>query len=337
MAAELRDIPFALSLGGFTFMLVVMWGSPFVEILHRLKWGKQIRAELTQHKEKAGTPTSGGILILIPAIVLTLGLNIASLVREGLSGQSILIPLFVLGTFAILGFYDDAEGILGTTPIGEGISARAKFMGQLTLAGVAVLVMSFGETQFANGVLLPLIPTEIAIPRIIWIPIGIFIIVGVSNAVNLTDGMDGLAGIITATAFAAYGIIASLQGQSFLVQFCFILVGACFGFLWYNAKPAQMFMGDVGSLSLGATLGTVALMTGQWFVLPLIAIVPVMETLSVMIQVSYFKYTNGQRIFRMAPIHHHFERGGWSETQVVQRFWLVGILAAMVGVALVLL
>jgi phospho-N-acetylmuramoyl-pentapeptide-transferase len=158
-----------------------------------------------------------------------------------------------------------------------------------------------------------------------------------SNAVNLSDGLDGLAGIIVATAFAAYGIIAALQGQSFLVQFAFIVVGACFGFLWYNAKPAQMFMGDVGSLSLGAALGVLALMTGQWLLLPFLAIIPVTTSLSVMIQVSYFKYSGGQRIFRMTPLHHHYELGGWSETQIVQRFWLVAILSAMIGIALVLL
>ena len=132
-------------------------------------------------------------------------------------------------------------------------------------------------------------------------------------------------------------MIAHLQGQTFLVQFCFIMVGACFGFLWYNAHPAQLFMGDVGSLALGAALGTVALMTGQWLLLPLIAAIPVVEVLSVVLQVTYFRLTNGHRLFRMTPLHHHFELGGWSETQVVQRFWLVGILTAMLGVSLALL
>jgi phospho-N-acetylmuramoyl-pentapeptide-transferase len=128
-----------------------------------------------------------------------------------------------------------------------------------------------------------------------------------------------------------------LQGQTFLVQFCFIMVGACFGFLWYNAHPAEMFMGDVGSLALGAALGTVALMTGQWLLLPIVAVIPVAEVTSVIIQISYFRLTHGQRFFRMTPIHHHFELLGWSETQVVQRFWLVGILSSMLGVALALL
>jgi len=164
-----------------------------------------------------------------------------------------------------------------------------------------------------------------------------FIIVGTSNAVNFTDGLDGLAGIISASAFAAYGVIAYLQGQIFLVQMCFILVGACFAFLWYNAHPAQLFMGDTGSLALGATLGTVAIMTGQWLLLPLIAIVPVAEMMSVILQVTYFRLTRGQRLFRMSPLHHHFELGGWSETQIVQRFWLVGLLSAMAGIALALI
>jgi phospho-N-acetylmuramoyl-pentapeptide-transferase len=338
------DIPFSLSLGAFTFLLVALWGAPFVEILRRLRVGKQIREGLPgEHEKKRGTPTMGGILILIPVLGITLGLNIASLIREGLTGQSILIPLAVLLGFGILGAYDDWEGIQTSRGnIGEGISARAKFLAQLFLAGAVVVIMSQTEVQFANAVLIPLFPSEIAIHPVIWIVAGTLIIVGFSNALNLTDGLDGLAGIITASAFVAYGLIAALQGQIFLTQFCFIMVGACFGFLWYNAHPAQLFMGDTGSLALGAALGTVALMTGQWLLLPLIAIIPVAETLSVIIQVSYFKWTGGRRVFRKSPLHHHFEEGGWSgvrwsETQIVQRFWLVGILTAMVGVALALL
>lgn len=338
MPGELRELPFALSLGGFTFLLVAMWGGPFVEILHRLRWGKKIRQELSElHQQKAGTPTSGGILILIPTIAITLGLNLVGLVREGLTGQSILIPLIVLVGFGLLGFYDDWEGIRGSAPIGQGISARTKFLAQLLLAGIVAGVMSVTEVQFSNNLFIPLVPESIPLSPLLWIPIAMFIIVGTSNAVNLTDGMDGLAGLITSTAFVAYGLIASLQGQVFLVQFCFIMVGASFGFLWYNAKPAQMFMGDVGSLALGAALGTVAMMTGQWLLLPFIALIPVAEVLSVLLQVGYFRLSEGQRIFRKAPLHHHFEEGDWSETQVVQRFWLVGILSAMVGVALVLL
>jgi phospho-N-acetylmuramoyl-pentapeptide-transferase len=167
-----------------------------------------------------------------------------------------------------------------------------------------------------------------------YIPLAAFIIVAMSNAINLTDGLDGLAGLISATAFATYGGIAILQGQVFVARFCFTLVGALFGFLWFNVHPAQLFMGDTGSLALGATLGVVALMTGQWILLPLIAVIPISVTISSMLQVAYFRLTGGRRLFKMAPLHHHFELSGWSETQVVQRFWLISLMFAILAVAL---
>jgi phospho-N-acetylmuramoyl-pentapeptide-transferase len=337
-------LPFALTMGVLAFLLGVIWGGPFVEILRRLKIGKLIRAELSaSHQRKMGTPTMGGIMIILPAVLITLALNLVSLVRRdfAVTGPSILVPLLVMVGFAILGGIDDWEGISRSRgrPVGEGLSARAKFLGQLILAGGAAAAISLlgGGFQFANQVYIPLLGIPIPLSPLLFIPVAMFVIVGMSNAINLTDGMDGLAGIITASAYAAYGIIAYMQGQVFLVQFCFIIVGACFAFLWFNAHPAQMFMGDTGALALGATLGTIAIMTGQWLLIPIIAIVPVAETVSVILQVGYFKLTKGKRLFRQSPLHHHFELSGWSETQVVQRFWLVGLLSAMVGVALALL
>ena len=217
-----------------------------------------------------------------------------------------------------------------------------KFGIQIVLALAASFVMSQVGFSYANSMPLPMLPIEIPLHPIIFVPISTFIIIGTSNATNFTDGLDGLAGIITASAFGAYGVIAHIQSQVFLVQLCFIMVGACFAFLWYNAHPAQLFMGDTGSLALGATLGTVAVMTGQWLLLPIIAIVPVMEILSVILQVASAKlsrrfYGVDIRPFRRTPIHHHFELGGWSETQIVQRFWLIGILSAFVGVAFAVL
>ena len=158
-------------------------------------------------------------------------------------------------------------------------------------------------------------------------------IVGSANAVNFTDGLDGLAGLISATAFATFGGIALIQGQVFLAQFCFTLVGALFGFLWFNVHPAQLIMGDTGAMALGATLGVVALMTGHWILYPIIAVIPTSEIVSVVLQVAFVKLT-GRRIIKMSPLHLHFELSGWSETQIVQRFWLVSLLFAMVGVAL---
>jgi phospho-N-acetylmuramoyl-pentapeptide-transferase len=337
-------LPFALTVGGVAFLIGVIWGEPFIEILKRLGVGKKIRPELDESQQKKmGTPTMGGIMILIPVLLVALALSFVSVLNSDapVTGASILLPLAVMVGFALLGAYDDWEGIRRSegAKVGLGISPRAKFIGQLLLAGIASAIISLygGGFSFANQFTIPLIGISIPLHPILFIPISTFIIVAMSNAVNLTDGMDGLAGIITASAFAAYGVIAFLQGQIFLVQLCFIIVGACFAFLWYNAHPAQLFMGDLGALALGATLGMVAIMTGQWLLLPIIAIVPVAETVSVVLQVWYFRRTNGQRLFRMSPIHHHFKLIGWSETQVVQRFWLVGILAAMVGVALALL
>jgi phospho-N-acetylmuramoyl-pentapeptide-transferase len=340
------QLPFALTVGGVTFLLGVIWGGPFIEILRRLKIGKQIRAEIRDVQgHKVGTPTMGGIMILVPTVLITLAINVANIVQTG-QGASILLPLGVLISFALLGFIDDWEGIqMSRGIVGEGISARTKFIGQLVLAGgTATILSQYGEDgfAFANSMQLPLLAGQLSLPAIIFIPITMFIIVGMSNAFNLTDGMDGLAGIITSSAFAAYGVIAFIQGQIFIVQLCFTIVGACFAFLWFNAKPAQLFMGDTGSLALGATMGVVAVMTGEWLLLPIIAIVPVMETLSVMLQVASAKFSRrylGEDIrpFRRTPLHHHFELGGWSETQVVQRFWLIGLLSAMIGVALALL
>jgi phospho-N-acetylmuramoyl-pentapeptide-transferase len=329
-------------MGAVVFLLGVIWGGPFVEMLRRLKMGKQIRVELGEiHQRKVGTPTMGGIMIVLLVVLTVLGLNLVRLIRAEITGASILLPLFVMVGFALLGAFDDYQGIRRSSgrPIGEGISGRAKFAAQVVLALVAAAVMSLydGGVQFANQMILPLIGVPIPIPPILFIPISAFLLIGFSNAVNFTDGLDGLAGIITASAFAAYGVVAFLQGQFPLVQLCFIIVGACFAFLWYNAHPAQLFMGDTGSQALGATLATVAIMSGQWLLLPLIAIVPVAEVVSVILQVSYFKATKGKRLFRKTPFHHHFEEIGWSETQIVQRFWLVGILAAMGGVALALL
>ena len=158
-----------------------------------------------------------------------------------------------------------------------------------------------------------------------YIPIATLIIVGFSNAVNFTDGLDGLAGLISATAFAAYGGIALLQDQFFIARFCFTIVGALFGFFWFNVHPAELFHGRYWIIRNRSHTGNLALMTGQWLVLPIIAIIPVSEIISVVLQIIFFKLTKGKRLFRMAPIHHHFELLGWSETQVVQRFWLVSL------------
>ncbi|MFP4343335.1 MAG: phospho-N-acetylmuramoyl-pentapeptide-transferase [Anaerolineales bacterium] len=329
---------FALILAGISFLMVVFWGRPFLKLLEHWKIGKRIRIDgPDRHFTKMGTPTMGGLLILIPVVIITVVLNIYNLLGQTVIGRSILVPLGVMLSYGFLGALDDLAGVRGMRR-GEGFTARFKIVIELFMSFFVALILYYGLEL--RSIALPGVPERIPI-GLFYIPVAMIVIISSSNAANLTDGLDGLAGIILASAFIAYGLIADLQGQIYLERFCFTIVGASFAFLWYNAHPAEMFMGDTGALSLGATLGVVALMTGQWLLLPLIFLVPVAEALSVIIQVSYFKYTKrrygeGQRVFKMTPLHHHFELQGWSETQVVQRFWLVALLTAMAGVALAL-
>lgn len=334
----MSQAPMSLALAGLTFLLTVIWGPPFLRVLRYLKAGKAIRLEGPQrHLSKMGTPTMGGWLFILPVTLVTVLLNVAPIRGLTLLGRSILLPIVVMIGFAILGTIDDWQGLVGSTRK-SGLSVRAKFLGQVILAlgaGIGLQVFLRVPEMF-----LPSIKGSLKL-GVFYLPIVVFIIVGMSNAVNFTDGLDGLAGLISATAFACFGGIALLQGQVYIARFCFALVGAIFGFLWFNVHPAELIMGDTGSMALGSTLAVIALMTGHWILLPIIAIIPVSETLSVIIQTTYFKYTKrktgeGWRVFKMAPLHHHFELLGWSETQVVQRFWLVSLLAAMIGIALAL-
>ncbi len=335
----MSETPLALALSGLSFMMTIIWGGPLLRVLNHFKIGKIIRVEgPAHHLAKMGTPTMGGVMVIIPVAIVTVLLNAASLIGLNVLGRSVLLPMAVMFGYALLGAVDDWEGIRGPRR-GLGMRARTKFIIQVIMAVLVAFTLRYAldvpqlywpgiKDLNGNRIMFDL--------GIAYIPMAIIIIVGMSNAVNFTDGLDGLAGLIAATALAAYGGIALLQGQIFLGRFCFTLVGALFGFLWFNVHPAELIMGDTGALALGATLGVVALMTGQWLLLPVVAIIPVSEALSVVLQILYFKRTGGKRLFKMAPLHHHFELLGWSETQVVQRFWLIGLLAAMLGVAIAL-
>ncbi|HCU58306.1 MAG TPA: phospho-N-acetylmuramoyl-pentapeptide-transferase [Anaerolineaceae bacterium] len=323
----------AIAISGLSFVMTIIWGDPLIRLLTIWKIGKIVRVDgPEEHQGKMGTPTMGGVMFVIPVTLLTILFNAVSIFGFNLLGRSVLLPLVTMWSYAMLGMIDDWEGIRGPRR-GLGMRASAKFAFQVILA----IIIAFALRDLLK------------VPQLYWftsqevinlgpfyIPIAAFIIVGMSNAVNFTDGLDGLAGLISATAFAGFGFVALIQGQSYLARFCFSIVGALFGFLWFNVHPAKLFMGDTGSLALGATLGVVALMTGQWLLIPLIAVIPVSEALSVVIQIVYFKLTKGKRVFRMAPLHHHFELSGWSETQVVQRFWLINLIFVMLGMALVL-
>jgi phospho-N-acetylmuramoyl-pentapeptide-transferase len=327
----MENSPVAIAISGLSFVMTFIWGEPLIRLLKAWRVGKVIQKEVDQHQQKMGTPTMGGFMFLIPVTLLTILFNAVSIFGFDLLGRSVLLPLLTLWAYGLLGMIDDWEGIRGSRK-GLGMRSSVKFAIQVVFA----IVIAFVLRDILN------------VPQMIWftakqpltlgplyIPVAVFIIVGTSNAVNFTDGLDGLAGLIAATAFAAFGLVAVIQGQNYLARFCFSLVGALFGFLWFNVHPASLYMGDTGSLALGATLGVVALMTGYWVLIPLLAVIPVSEVVSVVIQVLYFKATKGKRFFKMAPLHHHFELIGWSETQIVQRFWLISLVFTMLGIALV--
>lgn len=329
----MRQIALSLSLAGLAFIMTAIWGGPLLRILRHFKIGKIIRVEEPGfHGVKMGTPTMGGVMFILPVLLLSGLLNAVALIGVTTSGigRSVLLPMAVMVGFAILGAVDDWEGIHGKRK-GDGMRARTKFMFQVILALITAYILKY--VIDAPDLYLPGFFFEIELGWI-YVPIAAFIIVAESNAVNFTDGLDGLAGLIAATAIAAFGGIALMQEQTYLARFCFILVGALFGFLWFNVHPAQLFMGDTGSMALGSVLAVVALMTGQWPMLLIIGIIPLAEMLSVVIQILYFRWTGGKRFFKMAPLHLHFELLGWSETQVVQRFWLIGLMAALIGIGL---
>ncbi len=323
---------YSLTLGTISFLLAVIWGQPFINLLKRWHIGKRIRIEQpSTHQVKTGTPTMGGLMVLIPVLIITAVLNIANVLGYNIIGQSILVPMGVMIAYGTLGAVDD---LIGVRVIPSGLLARQKFLWQVLFALITALFLHFALDL--RSIAIPGVEQKIDIGWF-YIPVAMFIIVSFSNAVNLTDGLDGLAGSIAAVAFTAYGVIAFLQGQIWLVAFVFTVVGALLAFLWYNAHPAELFMGDTGALAIGATLAVVALMTGQWLLLPVVGFVFVAETLSVVLQVGYFKLTHGKRLFKMSPLHNHFELLGWSETHITQRFWLIGILSAMLGIALALI
>ena len=331
----MRQIALSLSLAGLAFIMTAIWGGPLLRILRHYKVGKIIRVEEPdQHRVKMGTPTMGGVMFILPVLLLSGLLNAVALIGVSTSasgvGRSVLVPMAAMIGYAVLGAVDDWEGIHGKRK-GDGMRARTKFAFQVILALVIAYVLKYQmdvPDMYVPGLFFDI--------ELGWwyVPIAAFIIVAESNAVNFTDGLDGLAGLIAATAIAAFGGIALMQEQVYIARFCFILVGALFGFLWFNVHPAELIMGDTGSLPLGAVLAIVALMTGQWLMLLVIGIIPLAEMLSDVIQIGYFKMTKGKRFFKMAPIHLHFELLGWSETQVVQRFWLIGLMAALIGIGL---
>ena len=363
-------LTFRAVMAALTALLMGLAAGPYViRYLGALKIGQPIRSYgVAEHLSKSGTPTMGGVLILLCIATSTL-------LWFDLSNRFVWIVLAVTLGFGAVGWFDDWRKVVHKDP--EGMRSRDKYLWQSLIGLVAALYLAFSISENSNlrvlelflrwvqsgfaldlppkaGLLLPFFK-EISYPLGVWgfVLMTYLVIVGSSNAVNLTDGLDGLAIMPVVMVGSALGVFAYVTGSSVyskylffpyipgsgeLLIFCAAMAGAGLAFLWFNTHPAQVFMGDVGALALGAALGTVAVIVRQEIVLAIMGGIFVVEALSVMLQVTYFKYTRrkygeGRRILKMAPLHHHFEKSGWKETQVVVRFWIITMLLCLVGLS----
>ncbi len=343
-------VTFRTAMATVTALLISMvFGNKVIRKLTELKVGQEIREELSaEHQAKKGTPTMGGVLIISSVVISTV-------LWARLDSIFLWVALFATAMFAAIGFADDYIKIVKKRSLG--LTGKQKLAGQLITAVIVWAVLYF-FTDYTWNLSIPFFK-ETAISAITVIPAGIyllfmiFILLGASNAVNLTDGMDGLAASITVVAMSAltaltyvasdkrwseYLAMTHNPSSAELTVFCGAMVGASLGFLWFNAPPAEVFMGDVGSLAIGGAIGTVAVLTKQEFLLPFIGGVFIIEALSVMTQVSYFKFTKrtsgvGKRIFLQAPLHHHFQLAGWKEPKIVFRFIIVAVLFALLSLS----
>ncbi|MEZ5923509.1 MAG: phospho-N-acetylmuramoyl-pentapeptide-transferase [Hyphomicrobiaceae bacterium] len=332
--------------GGATMtalLFVMMFGRPLINVL-RIKQGKgqPIREDGPQSHilTKTGTPTMGGLMILS-------GVLVATLLWANWESSYIWIVLGVTLAYGAIGFYDDYLKVTRQRA-SHFFSGRIKLILEVLIAGLATwAVMHIGDAQFSSSLTVPFLKDTAIYLGLFFLAVGVLVIAGAGNAVNLTDGLDGLAIVPVMIAAASFGLIAYLSGNALFAKyleihyvpgtgelsvFCGALLGAGLGFLWFNAPPAQIFMGDTGSLALGGSLGSIAVATKHEIVLAIIGGLFVLETLSVIVQVVSFKLT-GKRVFRMAPLHHHFEQKGWQESTVVIRFWIIAVILALIGLS----
>ncbi|HEY9051061.1 MAG TPA: phospho-N-acetylmuramoyl-pentapeptide-transferase [Gammaproteobacteria bacterium] len=328
-------------LGTLTALMISLWiGPSVIRRLATYKIGQNVRDDGPEsHLSKAGTPTMGGALILVAVAISTL-------LWSDLHNKQVWVALIVTLLFGAIGFVDDYKKLVGGSS--KGLSAKAKYFWQTLFGfGAAIFIYQTAEQSIETSLIIPFVK-DVMIPLGLgFVLLAYLVIVGSSNAVNLTDGLDGLAILPTVMVAGALGVFAYatghvnfsnylgipyIAGAGELVVFCGALVGAGLGFLWFNTYPAQVFMGDVGALALGAALGVVAVLVRQELVLLIMGGVFVMETVSVILQVASFKLT-GRRIFRMAPLHHHFELKGWPEPRVIVRFWIITVVLVLIGLA----
>jgi len=322
-------------------VIALFFGKYFIRKLQEFQIGEQIRADgPAGHHHKSGTPTMGGVLIVF-AILVSVAL------WANFSNPYIWVMVGATLAFGLIGFYDDYLKIARKNS--DGFTTKPKFVAQLAISGIIVFaIYTISDGDSGSTIAIPFLKDTMPNLGYWFFPFAMLAIVGTCNAVNLTDGLDGLAtGTITITiatlmiilyasghmGFASYLNIPYLENVGELVVLCGAVFGACLGFLWFNSHPAQIFMGNVGSMALGGLIGTLAVISKNEILLVIIGGVFVAEALSVIIQVGYFKYSGGKRIFLMAPIHHHFEKKGWSESKIVVRFWIIALLLALISLS----
>ncbi|WP_371347666.1 phospho-N-acetylmuramoyl-pentapeptide-transferase [Ancylobacter sp. IITR112] len=338
-----RYITFRTGGAIITALLFVFMFGPAIIAMLRLKQGKgqPIRTDGPQSHllTKKGTPTMGGLMIFS-------GLMVATLLWGNLSNPYVWVVLFVTTGFGLIGFYDDYLKVTKQTH--NGLSGKSRLAIEALIAGTAaVVIMHVGREPLSSSLAFPFFKDLLLDLGWFFVILGAFVIVGAGNAVNLTDGLDGLAIVPVMVAAASFGMISYLSGNVLFADYlqihyvagvgelaviCGAIIGAGIGFLWFNAPPAQIFMGDTGSLALGGLLGTIAVATKHEIVLAVIGGLFVLEAVSVIVQVASFKLT-GKRVFKMAPIHHHFEQKGWTEPQIVIRFWIIAVVLALIGLS----
>lgn len=338
-----KYISFRASYAAITALLIsFLFGGWVIRRLEKLQIGETIRSDgPAHHQAKSGTPTMGGVLVLTACVVPTL-------LWADLTNHYVQLALLGTVWMGVIGFIDDYLKVVKKRP--KGMIGRFKLVGQVSYGLLLGTILVYGSDGGAlvTSSTVPFIKDALIPWGWLYIPLVILVVTGTSNAVNLADGLDGLAIGLSSLAFVGFGAIAYLSGHAGfasylnlvpipeageLAVYCAAVVGAGLGFLWFNAHPARIFMGDTGSLALGGALGTVAILVKREFLLVIIGGMFVAEALSVMLQVFYYRRSGGKRLFRMAPLHHHFELGGWSETQVVVRFWIIGILLLVVGMS----
>lgn len=320
-------------------ILSIIIGPRFIRWLASLKYGQYIQEDGVQsHKQKAGTPTMGGILIFFSLVV-------SVLLWANLTNAYIWLAIFVFTGFGLVGLTDDWLKI--KRKHNQGLSARSKFIGQVIVGSIAMFLL-LRLPSYSTVLVFPFYKSLVIDLGWFYIPFAVLVMVGTSNGVNLTDGLDGLAigpSIVAGACFAVfiyaaghkniaeYLQIGYVPGVGEVAVFCGAFIGACMGFLWFNAYPAQVFMGDVGSLSIGGTIGFIAVLCKQELLLLVVGGLFVIETLSVILQVGFFRFTGGKRIFRMAPLHHHFELKGVPESKIIIRFWLTAIIFGLAALS----